>query len=83
MAPLGEEVVYQRLAGIDVSPGSTLCAPDPLLLRRNPQFLVFDAQQDLIANVDAEGLAERSRDYDSAIFVYSRFRLGLHDSMFP
>jgi hypothetical protein len=37
--------------------------------RGDPQLIVFDPQYDFIPDIDAKGLAKRSGDDDTAVFV--------------
>jgi hypothetical protein len=49
--------------------GALLCAPDAALLGGDAKFVVFDAEHNLIANLDTEGFAKGRWDYDAAVFV--------------
>jgi hypothetical protein len=72
LAAFREQLVHQRCAGLYELPGAALSPLNAALLSRDAQFVVFDAQHNLISNPDAERFPKGRRDHDAAILVHSR-----------
>jgi hypothetical protein len=71
LASLAEQLLYKRTAPLEITLGTALRSFDTVSKGRDPQLILPNLQHHLVSNVDAEGLPERGRDYDSAIFIHS------------
>jgi hypothetical protein len=73
-AAVCDQFVNQRRTWFHMLPHKALSALDTLFESQDAQFVIFDAQHDFIAKFDAEGLAKRRGNHDSAVFIDSGSR---------
>src|SRR5579863_4205168 len=69
LTALRNQLVHQRGAWFYMPPDKLLCPLDAPLKGRDAQFVVFNSQHDLIADMYTQGLAEGCGNDDAAIFV--------------
>jgi len=58
LAAFGEQLMHQRGSRLQILPGALLGSLNAALLGGDAQFVVFDAEHDLVSNFDAEGFAK-------------------------
>ena len=78
---LGEQFMDQRGARLQVLAGALLRALDAPLLGGDAEFVVFNAEHDFVADLDAEGFAKGRGDYDAAVFVNAGSKFFRHGSL--
>jgi hypothetical protein len=78
LAAFREQLIHQRPAALYILPGAALSTLNAALLGRDAQFVVLNAQNNLISHPDAERLSKGRRDHYTAIFVYTRSSFFCH-----
>src|SRR5271165_666556 len=69
LAAFGDEFVRQRHARFHILANAPLGALETALHGRDPQLVVFHAQDDFVAGLDSERLAKGGGDHDAAVLV--------------
>src|ERR1700686_2388910 len=72
LAAFCDQFVSQRPAGFYVAPNAPLGLLEAPLQRRDPQFIFFDPQDDLVSGFDPECFAVGGGDYEAAILINAR-----------
>jgi hypothetical protein len=68
-APLGDQFVNQRAAGLDMFSHQLAGTLNLAAHRCDPQFVILDSQDEFVARSDAQRFTQCSRYHDSAILV--------------
>src|SRR5580692_8390593 len=74
-----DQFVRQRGSRLQISFGTLPSSLKTAPLRRDPQFVIFNQQYDLVADFDTESLTKLRRNDDSAVLVNSRSCFLWHD----
>src|ERR1039458_5602782 len=69
LAPFSDQLIDERDSGLDVLSYMPLRPLDAAFHGRDPQFVLFNAQDNLVTWIDAERFAKGSGDDYAAIFV--------------
>src|SRR5450759_1643043 len=80
LAPFSNQFVNQGSTGLDIFPYHPLSALNPAFHGRNPQFVVFHAQNHFVSGLDAQHLPIGSGDDDSAVFIDPHSGFSIHVS---
>src|SRR5450631_585318 len=78
LAPFSDQLIDERDSGLDVLSYMPLCPLDATFHGGDPQFVLFQAQDNLVTWFDAERFAEGSWYYDAAVFVDPQPRFCVH-----
>src|SRR6266403_584013 len=78
LAAFRNEFVNQRPAGFYISPDTLLGSLKTAFQGCNPQFVVFDPQNDFVPDIDAERLAKRRGNHDAAVLIHAHSGFGIH-----
>src|ERR1700722_11749520 len=79
LAPLGKQFVDQRHAGVQILPRTALCPLNAAFHRRDLQFVVLEAQDDLVSRLDPKSVAECCRNDYAPVFIDTYPGLRRHD----
>src|SRR5580704_817690 len=82
LSPLGKKFVHERYPGLQIPPRTALRPLNAALHCRDPQFVVLDAQDDLVTRLNPERLAECCWDHYAPVFVDPHLGLWCHDISF-